>query len=85
MAISNLALWDLSASLSCWRILEQESGWSKAAYAYVAAACLLELGGEDRQKEAEKYLEKVPSLLQRIAGKSIPLEVSIFAIRHSLF
>jgi len=42
------------------------------------AACLFELGGADNQKEAEKFMNEVPQLRQRIAGKSIPLEVSRF-------
>ena len=39
------------------------------------AVCLLEIGGVDKDKEAAKLMEKVPSLRQKIAGKSIPLEV----------
>lgn len=77
MAISNLALWDVGASLECWRHLEAEATWSKACYTYGIAACLLQLGGAERQKEAEKFLEKVPNVLQRIAGKSIPMEVRL--------
>ncbi|GJE96162.1 hypothetical protein PsYK624_123550 [Phanerochaete sordida] len=74
MSIANLALWDLSASLECWRNLYAEATWSKATYAYGTAVCLLELGGEDGRKEAERIMHEVPELRQRIAGKSIPLE-----------
>jgi hypothetical protein len=50
--------------------------WSKATYTYGAAACLLELGGKENAEEAGKLLVRVAELKQRIAGKSIPLEVS---------
>lgn len=76
IAIANLALYNPAESLECWRCLHAEATWSKASYAYGIAACLLALGGEERLKEASEFMEKVPKLMQRIAGKSIPLEVS---------
>lgn len=51
--------------------------WSKACYSYGMAVCLLEIGGTGNIKEATKLMEQVPSLRQKIAGKSIPLEVII--------
>ncbi|PBK72107.1 hypothetical protein ARMSODRAFT_743500 [Armillaria solidipes] len=69
MAIANLALWDVKASLACWTDLEREATWSKAIYAYGMAVCLLETGGD-----ARPLMERVPKLRQKIAGKSIPLE-----------
>lgn len=75
LAVAHLALWELPASLECWRRLRVEATWSKACYAYGIAACLIQIGGEDNIKEAAEHLEKLPSLLQRIAGKSIPIEV----------
>jgi hypothetical protein len=74
IAIANLSLWDIPASLVCWRDLQAEATWSKAIYSYGMAVCLLELGDEEQKEEAAKLMEKVPSLRQRIAGKSIPLE-----------
>ncbi|KAH7911470.1 hypothetical protein BJ138DRAFT_1172533 [Hygrophoropsis aurantiaca] len=71
IAIANFALWDIPASLTCWRSLEAEATWSKACYTYGMAACLATMGD---QKEASKLMSKVPGLRQRIAGKSIPLE-----------
>lgn len=49
--------------------------WSKATYAYGTALCLLETGGEKEREEAKQLMNEVPELRQRIAGKSIPLEV----------
>lgn len=50
----------------------------QAIYAYGKAACLLQTGNltDTEQEEADKLMKEVPQLLQRIAGKSIPLEVS---------
>ena len=46
--------------------------WSKATYTYGEAACLATVGDHGG---AAKLMEKVSGLRQRIAGKSIPLEV----------
>ncbi|KAH8108397.1 hypothetical protein DFH11DRAFT_1634250 [Phellopilus nigrolimitatus] len=79
LAIANIALWDVSASLEQWRALEREATWSKACYIYGVAACLLQMDGEgkereERLKEAATLLEKIPSVVHKIAGKSIPIE-----------
>ncbi|KAG7096514.1 hypothetical protein E1B28_003943 [Marasmius oreades] len=80
IAICSLALWDISGSEKAWRTLEREATWSKAIYTYGLAVCLLELSDkesdkrEERRKELVAFMEKVPNLKQRIAGKSIPLE-----------
>ncbi|KAJ7743912.1 hypothetical protein DFH07DRAFT_869858 [Mycena maculata] len=77
MAIANLALGEVSASLGCWRYLQKEATWSKSMYSYGMAVCLLEStedGEEKRKEEARTLMETVPGLRQKIAGKSIPLE-----------
>lgn len=91
IAIANFCLWDIPASLICWRDLQAEATvshntvldhdsdylqWSKACYSYGMAVCLLELGSKDNVTEAAKLMEEVPRLRQKIAGKSIPVEVS---------
>lgn len=74
LAICNLAIWRLEESLKYWRFLQVEATWSKACYAYGSAVCLLQLGGDENAKKAEVLMKEVPSLVHKIAGKSIPLE-----------
>ncbi|KAL0953074.1 hypothetical protein HGRIS_007274 [Hohenbuehelia grisea] len=75
IAIAQLALWDVTSSLACWRELQKEATWSKAIYSYGTAVCLLELGGDGKHREeATEPMSRVSQLRQRIAGKSIPLE-----------
>ncbi|KAJ8509486.1 hypothetical protein ONZ45_g8372 [Pleurotus djamor] len=82
MSVAHLALWDVPGSLECWQTLVKEATWSKSIYSYGTAVCLLQLaiqdGDEEKKKEAVKLMAQVPELRQRIAGKSIPLEVRIF-------
>ncbi|KAI8992733.1 hypothetical protein BD414DRAFT_482011 [Trametes punicea] len=74
MAVADFALWEIQESLDCWRTLAAEATWSKATYTYGVAVCLLQLGDEKHQTEVSELMDKVPTLRQRIAGKSIPLE-----------
>jgi len=74
IAGATLALWDIPTSLEYWRKLRAEASWSKACYTYGVAVCLLQIAGKANEDEAYELLQKVPSLMQRIAGKSIPLE-----------
>lgn len=73
MAIANFALWDLRTSLKWWKELKKDATWSKACYAYGMAVCLIDLGEEG----SGELIKSVPGLKQKIAGKSIPLEVSV--------
>jgi hypothetical protein len=65
--------------------LVQESNWSKAVYNYLKAINLYMLANEteDQEKKADYLKEVVSSMEQvtgdkrKIAGKSIPMEVSI--------
>jgi hypothetical protein len=65
--------------------LVKESNWSKAVYTYLKAISLYMLANEteDETKKADYFKEVVSSMEQvtgekrKIAGKSIPMEVSI--------
>ncbi|EST07552.1 Outer membrane protein, IML2, mitochondrial/Tetratricopeptide repeat protein 39 [Kalmanozyma brasiliensis GHG001] len=85
--LKHICVWDLSLcnmSLCKWKeahdqftILAEENNWSKAVYNYGRASNLYESAeGRDKRamEEAGKIFHKVPSLTQKIAGKSIPME-----------
>ncbi|SNX83318.1 uncharacterized protein MEPE_02025 [Melanopsichium pennsylvanicum] len=85
--LKHICMWDLSLcnmSLTKWRdaydqftILADENNWSKAVYNYGRAANLYESAqGTDRKamNDAAEIFKKVPTLTQKIAGKSIPME-----------
>ncbi|KZW03062.1 hypothetical protein EXIGLDRAFT_728589 [Exidia glandulosa HHB12029] len=75
LAVCHLARWSVEESLREWRrLVDGKASWSRACYAYGAAACLLQIGGDEERKEAASILETIPSLLNRIGGKSIPVE-----------
>lgn len=88
--LQHISWWDASLcymSLAQWskareafEVLLKESKWSKAIYSYGVAANMLQ---EDPQsKEAATLLGNVPALMQRIAGKSIPLEKFVACKAH---
>ncbi len=85
--LKHICVWDLALcnmSLTKWKeahdqftILANENNWSKAVYNYGRAANLYESAeGRDKRamEEAGEVFHKVPSLTQKIAGKSIPME-----------
>lgn len=76
MALCHLSLGRWRESADCWKQMKDTAKWSKAVYAYGRAACLLQAGSlsSEEQKEVDSLMVEVPTLRQRIAGKSIPLE-----------
>uniref|UniRef100_A0A673N2C9 Tetratricopeptide repeat protein 39A-like n=1 Tax=Sinocyclocheilus rhinocerous TaxID=307959 RepID=A0A673N2C9_9TELE len=65
-------------------LLSKENSWSKATYAYMKAAYLSMMSREECQPFGENEValfRQVPSLKQKIAGKSLPTEK--FAIRKA--
>lgn len=48
---------------------------AQAFYTYALAVALYESGEEENRKEAVGHFAKVPTLTQKIGGKSIPIEV----------
>jgi len=81
MALCFMSLNQWSDAYACMTVLANENNWSKALYSYARAATLYQTGKQDAQEEAKDIMERVPSMTQRIAGKSIPLEK--FAARKS--
>ena len=76
LAICNLSLWDITESLRYWMLLDAEATWSKACYAYGMAVCILHSDNTtSRTNEADQLLQKIPKVVHKIAGKSIPIEV----------
>ncbi|GAA5981347.1 hypothetical protein JCM10908_004077 [Rhodotorula pacifica] len=72
LGLAALAQGDWSHGYEYFGTLETESNWSKAIYAYAKAIMLYE---QDMESETVAALmHDVPRLLQKIAGKSIPLE-----------
>ncbi|WFD27207.1 hypothetical protein MNAN1_002203 [Malassezia nana] len=74
MALCHLSLNQWSDAYHCFTILANENNWSKALYSYARAAALYQTDAPKAQSEAAEIMERVPSMTQRIAGKSIPLE-----------
>ena len=86
LAVCNFALWNMPQSLVYWRKLRAGATWSRACYAYGVAACLLQIssGTGDEGGEARDMLREIPKLMNKIAGKSIPIEVRARAIKEFL-
>ncbi|KAK4050437.1 hypothetical protein OIV83_003507 [Microbotryomycetes sp. JL201] len=72
LGLVSLAMGDYVKGFECFNVLDKESNWSKAIYAYAKATSIYEEGEDLR--EAARIMSGVPDLMQRIAGKSIPLE-----------
>ena len=73
LSLTHLVMCDYDRAYECFEVLSRESNWSKAVYQYAKAAILVE--APDRQRfQADKEMRAVPGLVQRIAGRHIPLE-----------
>ncbi|KAG0662948.1 hypothetical protein C6P46_003036 [Rhodotorula mucilaginosa] len=72
LGLAALAQGDWSHGYEYFNTLQTESNWSKAIYAYSKAVMLYEQDIESETVSA--LMREVPRLLQKIAGKSIPLE-----------
>lgn len=82
----SLAQW--SKAQQCFEVLLKESNWSKCVYSYGVAANSAQVVYDDQEdgkgdtSEAAKLMAKVPGLMQRIAGKSIPMEKFVSRKAH---
>lgn len=74
LSICHMSLYDMQNGIKYWRELLENANWSKCVYTYALACCLYREGGEKNIEEAQRLFNEVPSLMQRIAGRSIPLE-----------
>lgn len=97
LTASEMQMGNHQKGYECFNILDKESNWSKAIYAYAKVrpflssplptpriyvltlsdpkgTMLYEMEGSDKS-QANTIMKGVPDLMQRIAGKSIPLEV----------
>jgi len=89
--LQHMCLWDSGCNYmqltnwegarQCFDILREESNWSRATYTYAAAVNMMELVSDDNFVEstseaAVELLLQIPKLIKKIAGKSLPIEVS---------
>ncbi|KAF8312368.1 hypothetical protein DL93DRAFT_2115004 [Clavulina sp. PMI_390] len=74
LSICQFSLYDMPEATHRWRELLEHANWSKCVYTYALATCLYAQGGEKNMEEAKALFAQVPGLMQRIAGRSIPLE-----------
>ena len=79
-----MASWDLRSAIVEWRaLIDGGATWSRASYVYGTAACLLQLATTEETEEradkdraeAAELLTRVPGLVHKIAGRSVPIEV----------
>lgn len=89
--LQHMCLWDYGCNYlqltnwegarQCYDILRQESNWSRATYTYATAATTMEIMNDTRYTEATpeaviELVSEIPKLTKKIAGKSLPIEVS---------
>ncbi|GAA5827210.1 hypothetical protein JCM11251_001170 [Rhodosporidiobolus azoricus] len=72
LGLVSLAQGEWQKGYTCFELLNRESNWSKAVYAYAKAITLYESG--QSPDEVRSSMLRVPDLLQKIGGKSIPIE-----------
>ena len=83
LGLTYMALAEYANAHACISILSKESNWSKATYTYFEASTLCQIEEdpnmtEDQRKERrasiKAKMETVPGYMQKIAGKSLPIE-----------
>jgi tetratricopeptide (TPR) repeat protein len=72
MALCHMSLTQWKKANECFDLLFKDSNWSKCVYLYGRAANMYM--DKSRRGEAAKLFHDVPGKMQRIAGKSIPME-----------
>lgn len=77
MSLCHMSLTQFDQAYKCFTTLLKDSNWSKCVYSYGEAANLYSSTSDPkdaRRQEAGKIFSSVPDKMQRIAGKSIPME-----------
>lgn len=72
MSLCHMSLTQWSEATKCFDLLYKDSNWSKCVYLYGRAANMYM--DNKRRDEAAQLFHDVPGKMQRIAGKSIPME-----------
>lgn len=80
-SLCHMSLGQWGKAQECFEVLLRESNWSKCVYTYGVAANMFSGEAGSNDKAAELFA-KVPGLMQRIAGKSIPMEKFVARKAH---
>lgn len=79
-SLCHMSLGQWAKARECFDVLLRESNWSKCVYSYGVAANLAQDSPD--AAEAAELMAKVPGLMRRIAGKSIPMEKFVARKAH---
>lgn len=90
LSLTHLSLGNYINAHESLNILAKESNWSKAVYSYGRAVTMYEILKQEspvsadeqsdmsiRELQLREVMKTIPGFVQRIAGKSLPIEVSI--------
>lgn len=90
----HVCLWDLGIcrlsqgkwkeAEECYTILYEESNWSKVVYRYLQAMCVYAQVGQEGANKVKVMIADMPKHVKKIAGKSLPMEVSGERMREGL-
>jgi tetratricopeptide (TPR) repeat protein len=76
LGISNAALGNYETAADYFDILYKENEWSKSIYLYFRAVLLYAADSIKYKDIISDLMKKIPDHLKKVAGKSVPLEVS---------
>ena len=76
LGISNAALGNYEKAAEYFDILYKENEWSKSIYLYFRAVLLYAADEVKHKATISDLMKKIPDHLKKVAGKSVPLEVT---------